>query len=175
MRKRSPQPERASATALPVTIATRQLQPLRALEMMRDPPAGCIAFPVTNSMCEPHLHCGEFAVVDTNDREPQHGEVYVIQYSNGREIVHISRRRGNGDGIVRWFAGNLAATLLSPEQKDATIKGIVSDEIASPALGAFLSLCMSDGPYNSDHLREKLVGRVVGVLALLSRAEGTPS
>jgi len=73
-------------------------QELRALTMFADVPPQHITFPVANQYAMPHLKPGEFAIVDTTDRTPQHGELYVIEYSRGslgtyREIVQVRRCR----------------------------------------------------------------------------------
>jgi hypothetical protein len=54
---------------------------LRALEVMQSAPLGCILQAVTSGDTEPHLHCGEFAIIDTTDREPIIGELYIIERS----------------------------------------------------------------------------------------------
>jgi len=51
---------------------------LRALTMYDAIPAGHIGVLVENGAFEPHLHAGEFAIVDTSDKERQVGELYVL-------------------------------------------------------------------------------------------------
>ena len=53
---------------------------IRALTMYDHVPAGCILQPVTDDDSAPHLRAGEFAIVDTTDTEPQHGEVYLVRF-----------------------------------------------------------------------------------------------
>ncbi len=54
---------------------------LRALPTLDALPTGAIAQPVADT--PPRRPApGEFAVVDTTDREPIHGELYVIRYSS---------------------------------------------------------------------------------------------
>jgi hypothetical protein len=53
---------------------------IRALTMYDHVPAGCILQPVTDGDSAPHLRAGEFAIVDTTDTEPQHGEVYLVRF-----------------------------------------------------------------------------------------------
>ncbi len=55
---------------------------LRALPTLDALPAGAIAHPVADTTAAPHLLPGDFAVVDTADREPTHGELYVIRYTS---------------------------------------------------------------------------------------------
>ena len=66
----------------------------RAFELMDALPAGCIAFPVVNHDSGQHLRPGEFAVVDTADKEPRHLDVYVIQWNGGRRNVCQARKAG---------------------------------------------------------------------------------
>src|SRR5580704_9566386 len=51
---------------------------LRALTVFDRLPAKHVTFLTSEDGAEPHLCKGEFAVVDTTNREPQHGELYVI-------------------------------------------------------------------------------------------------
>jgi hypothetical protein len=53
---------------------------IRALTMYNHIPAGCILQPVADNDSAPHLRAGEFAIVDTTDTEPQHGEVYLVRF-----------------------------------------------------------------------------------------------
>ena len=89
---------------------------LRALTPFKRLPVDHKTFKVTRDGAEPHLNVGEFAVVDTTDREPQHGELYLIQWSGGsREIVHVKWRhqnvkapgRSNFEPALVWYVGDL--------------------------------------------------------------------
>jgi hypothetical protein len=137
----------------------------RALELMSVLPAGCIAFPVVDGWSAPHLKPGEFAVVDTNDREPANGELYVITWSPGtdhekREITQITGRmmvvcdpqtHEPLPPAIRWFAGDYVRPRGRDELQDWIAKGRV--------------LRLSEGPFRTEHLREKLVGRIIGIYA----------
>ncbi len=70
--------------ALPTPAPTQEL---RALPMFDDLPAGCILHPIVDELTTPHLKPGEFAVVDTTDRRPDLGELFVIQWIGGRRDV----------------------------------------------------------------------------------------
>jgi hypothetical protein len=122
------------------------------LEVMQSAPPGCFLQAVTSGDTEPHLHCGEFAIVDTADREPIIGELYVIEHnsplsSSGkrRRIVQVGRFAGSTlqDGSPALFVGSYA--------RDQHIPGI----------GA---VRMIDGAFSADDLRSQLIGRVIGVL-----------
>src|SRR5918912_1303741 len=80
----------------------------RAVTMCDAAPTGCILHPVTNADSEPHLHVGEFAVIDTTDRDPIHGELFLIQYqsTDRRCIVETYLRGHECDGVsfTAWWA-----------------------------------------------------------------------
>jgi hypothetical protein len=56
------------------------MQAVRALTLFDTVPGGCILHPVADDDSAPHLRAGEFAIVDTTDTEPQHGEVYLVRF-----------------------------------------------------------------------------------------------
>jgi hypothetical protein len=123
-------------------------------------PAGCILQPVTDDDSAPHLRAGEFAIVDTTDAEPQHGEVYVVRFHR----------------LVRW-----------PEQVEEVryIRQIMVKHYRGPDGETFVGFCMqclNFEPYREtgqrrpgliseiSHrsmaypvLKEDLIGRVVGI------------
>jgi hypothetical protein len=112
-------------------------------------------FRVGDDGSDPHLHEGEYAVIDTTDRELQHGELYVIQYENGRRSRHISQataERMNTTGehaepSLVWFMRDL--------------RGFRKTNDSMGGIPIFAGL--SDGPYRTERLQSKLIGRVVGV------------
>jgi hypothetical protein len=132
-------------------------------------PAQHKTFRVRDDGSDPHLHEGEYAVIDTTDRELQHGELYVIQYENGRRSRHISqaaaeRMNTTGEGAepsLVWFMRDL--------------RGFRKTNESMGGIPVFAGL--SDGPYWTEHLQSKLIGRVVGVASsplgkLLAQAAG---
>jgi hypothetical protein len=122
----------------------------RALEQMTHIPAGCALFPVMDDDSDPHLRWGEIAIVDTADREPQHGEVYVIQWSSGRRC--ITQLIGPG------FSG------FSPPEKDHWWTGALTHREYVPGHG---ELRMIDGPRSKASVRKDLIGRVIGIFESL--------
>jgi hypothetical protein len=110
-----------------------------------------MTFKVEDDGSEPHLKRGEYAVVDTTDRELQHGELYVIQHQSGnrpRRIVQVKARR------------------LSPKQQAwwcSDLRGFRPVGIPTAGSGGIPEYTgVSDGPYRAEGLIPKLVGRVVG-------------
>jgi hypothetical protein len=118
----------------------RGQSPIRALTIFESLPCGHNTLLIADDASAPHLKAGEFAVIDTTDRELQAGELYLIQYSSGRHVVQI---RSSPSG---WWASDLAGFRQTPEK----IFGV-------PVLAG-----MSDGPYTPGLLKKKLLGRVVG-------------
>ena len=131
--------------------AVSPAQEYRALELMSQIPEGCALFPVMDEKSDPHLRRGEIAVVDTADREPRHGEVYVIQWSCGRRC--ITQLIGPG------FAG------FSPPEKDHWWTGALTYRQSVPGLG---ELRMIDGPRSKSGIRKALIGRVIGIFQSLA-------
>ena len=129
-------------------MAAGATQEYRALQVMAQIPEGCTLFPVMDDNSDPHLRLGEIAVVDTTDREPQHGEVYVIQWSSGRRC--ITQLIGPG------FAG-----FVSSAKKDHWWTGALTYRQSVPGHG---EVRMIDGPRSKSGIRKALIGRVVGIL-----------
>lgn len=139
---------RKASNALPAPL------PIRALEQFDTRLAPTFkTFLVTDDGSEPHLKRGEYAVIDTTDRTPQHGELYLIQYKSGqrsRRLVCVTRDfinitgPGAPDSEV-WWCGDLRGWRQVSGFRDVKVFG-----------------GMSDGPYLADNLEAKLVGRVVG-------------
>lgn len=132
-------------------------QEFRALTPFKSLPPAHKTFLVTRDGAEPHLNVGEYAVVDTTDREIQHGELYLIQWTGGarlRQIVHVRAEREKlGAGRKRkliWWVGDLRGFR----------------KIGDVGMGGSpVFVGVSDGPYLTDYLRSKLIGRIVGFAA----------
>ncbi|MFC7700929.1 hypothetical protein ACFQX9_30135 [Bradyrhizobium sp. GCM10028915] len=133
----------------------------RALMVFDQVPASCILQLVGNSESAPHLRPGEFAVVDTSDTDPQHGELYLIRWmSGGTDIVQAFCRPGFNSEIghyIGWWTRSLRRRDYDQE---------VAKAARAAAPGAILSIprgCMVDGPRREEQFRQALVGRVVGI------------
>lgn len=124
--------------------------PIRALEVFARPPFNCILHHVRDTLHEPHIHDGEWAVIDPKDRRAQSGELFLIEWLNAREpdnraVMQAKLRHYNGvmhdDGQMgpgwRW-----TITILNKR---------------APVL-------LSTGPFGSvADLESMIVGRVIGV------------
>ncbi len=110
-----------------------------------------LVFEVTGHEAEPHLKAGDFAVIDTDDREPIHGEMYLIEFAGGqRTICEVVQRHGHyGKGGVyeagyRWWL-----------QWRVNVWKLSGEVDYRPTF--------ADGPYATEHVMEKIVGKVVGI------------
>lgn len=132
---------------------------IRALEIMSSIPAGCITHFVCDEDCEPHIHLGECAIIDTNDTEPQSGEVYLIRWASGATSIKQLFSRpftsaDHGERIGFWTRClNFVPYNPSPSRKSET--GI-------PVIGR---RSYADGPRLAETIRKALLGRGVGVYA----------
>lgn len=136
--------------ALPAPVPSGEY---RALTLYDAAPEGCIIFPVRDHGSDPHLRFGEYGVVDTTDREPINGELYLIEWNSGRrEFVQAWARQHQCDGrhFIGWWVGDLNR----PRSYGAAMTALRAG-----------TLTTCDGPYTPEHLIEKIVGRVVGVVA----------
>ena len=83
----------------------------RALMVYDHVPAGCTLQLVGDEESAPHLRPGEFAVVDTEDTEPQNGELYLIRWmSGGTSIVQAFCLPGFNSDIgdyIGWWTRSL--------------------------------------------------------------------
>jgi len=129
--------------------------PLRALMHFEALPEAHKTFKAPDDCCGAHLREGEFAVIDTTDRELQHGELYLIQYRTGERQRRIVQTRRSFEQITRppsptqevWWTCDLSG--FRPTG-------------GSTHGGIPLFTGLSDGPYEPDGLRSQIAGRVVG-------------
>jgi len=133
-------------------ISLKPAPEYRALKVFDKLPPGCWLLAVPNDDSHPHLRCAEFAVVDTNDREPARGELFVIRYNGGtpRErlaIVMLFARecQYSSSKFTGWWSGSLCERQRLP---DGTPSRYV------------------DGPLLVDAMRERRVIGVWGPVAL---------
>ena len=143
------------------------MKELRALTMFDHVPAGCILQPVTNDDSAPHIRAGEFAVIDTADTAPQHGEVYLIRWLNGQTSVMqlISRPFNNPEKgtLIGWWT----RCLNFEPYDDALAKARRRSPGAIPVISRRSYV---DGPRLADVIRQSLIGRVIGVFEAASHS-----
>ncbi|WP_298090043.1 S24/S26 family peptidase [uncultured Sphingomonas sp.] len=137
--------------------STPQQPGLRSFIIYDDLPAGCIAFQVPDDSSAPHLHAGEFVVIDPADRDPAEGELFAITWKSNIQqdwqIVQMDLREGRygRNGMMRndtmWFVGAPAPQAMM--------------SLAGRPVGPALRRC--SGPYDDDYLRDIAHGRIIGL------------
>jgi hypothetical protein len=125
----------------------------RALTQFEKLPPDHATFLVDDDGSEPHLQNGEYAVIDTSDREPAHGEIYLIQFSehSRRYIKQLKHDYVNITGpeaepsLVWWVC---------------ELRGFRKTHERSHGVPIFAGL--SEGPYQTANVGKILIGRIVG-------------
>ena len=131
---------------------TAQQADLRAYIVLPRMPEGCVSHVIPDSRAEPHFHVGDIAIVDPDNRTPDHGDMFLIEWSNGgRQVVEI-RRFPKPEAIVGWN-GVDEYWRLHWKAALTSIDG-----------GKSKVVDWGDGPYSTAHLAPKIVGCVVGIL-----------
>lgn len=145
----------------PTDIAEKHLPRPTPLAEVVECPEGMGEHYVEDTAAYPLVRPGETVVYDPSRREPTDGALCVLQYDGGSRAVLLANRRSpNNRGEIHWFADPVNRP-SSREVMDRQIKN-----------GAIGMLHASDGPYREEHLREKIVGTVVGIL--VPRGSGLP-
>lgn len=153
----------ANGEAMPEAIRKPEYRALMMFDTLSD---GCISFMCMDEYSLPHIRPGEFVVVDTNDRTPRDGEVYVIQWDGGRRNIcqaQISRgaiAKGADERLwvvhsLKNIAGRAAINEWIEQATAITARTGVVQQLPGWA----------DGWFNDDHLESKLVGCVIGIYA----------
>ena len=142
---------------------------LRALMVFPTLPPGHMTFLVPDDRFAPHLRPGKFAVVDLSDRQPERGELFLISYISPRDpsgfAYHLCQMHSRPmflrpDGMLSRESspGAIPETVWTaahwlPPSEPAEYARLVRER----RLGS------CEGPFSTEHVAEKLVGRVVGV------------
>jgi hypothetical protein len=131
---------------------------LRAFDVMTSIAPGHAMVLVTSDHSEPHFHAGEFAVIDTTDREIRWGNAYAVNQRGGPAIWAIHdepperrARRQHPERACAWLHPLLRH---APSEIDRLL-----DLGRMPRYG----LRMSDGPIHLDYLQGLILGHVVGI------------
>jgi hypothetical protein len=127
---------------------------IRALTMFDHIPAGCVLHPVPDDDSAPHLRAGEFAIVDTTDTEPQHGEVYLVRFHRvGEEVRYIQQI------MVRHHRGRDGETFIGFWMQCLNFEPYVEAVQRTPGHMPIVSHRSMAWPV----LKEAVIGRVVGI------------
>lgn len=161
-------PTAANATPLPAVCPFEHQPEMRALMILPSIPPGHLTYLVKDNAFYPHLREGEFAVVDLSDRQPAPGELFVIAYESAfalhRKAYHLCQLR-------RRNAWRLNGVLYNRPQDGADLvddwtachQVLPRNQEEFDQMLRSGRLSASEGPFLTDHLASKLVGRVVGV------------
>lgn len=133
--------------------AVVEQKPIRALQLFERLPAGHMTFLVTEGGAEPHLRVGEYAVIDCTDRNPQHGELYLIQSNYGERRRYLQQ-------ASRCFMVISSSGLPEKVWWLRDMRGWRQTDVMADGVPIFSGL--SDGPMKKKGLRKKIAGRVVG-------------
>jgi hypothetical protein len=127
----------------------------RALTPFESLPPNHRTFMVDDDGSEPHLHRGEYAVVDTSDQEPAHGELYLIK----------SRSPVSDVSYIKQITSS-QCNITGPGAADSQVWWICDlrgfRETNERIHGVRLMAGLSDGPYETESLKSVVIGRVVG-------------
>ncbi|WP_126173464.1 hypothetical protein [Altericroceibacterium xinjiangense] len=116
---------------------------LRSFIVYDEMPKGFITHEQAGDQNSPHMREGEFAVIDTSDRHPMQGEMFLVQWMNGNRSIMTTEII---DGWPGWVFSTCRGEMMcnldgSPDRRVRWV----------------------DGPYKLVHAMEKIVGRVVGI------------
>ncbi len=131
------------------------------LNVYRTLPPHCIAFEVTDRHSLPFIEPGEVVVVDTEDRTPRVGDIYVIEWNGGsRNLCQARHSRWQKEGHPTvWNVGSMRTT--SPYEFGEWLEKAKADQargVVPVWTGGW-----TEGPFDIDHLESKLVGAVIGL------------
>lgn len=138
-----------NALVTPAVVPTIEAPSLRLFASV---PRDFIAHAQPNDNCAPLLRKGEIAIVtDQYFLYPESGGWYLVEFSNGKN--HLQRERPRSRSIM----------LVSSRVRKST--GGTEWWVREPHPMAGGIPYMSDGPYDFNHLAERILGRVVGIYA----------
>lgn len=127
---------------------------LRALMLFDRPRPGHASFSVQDDGSVPHLREGEYAIVDLRDREPQHGEIYLIEFGGFSRNRYLKQMQSDMLNITGPGAEPSPVWWLSDLRGFRKTNGVVH--------GVHLFAGLSDGPYTTEDVQSYALGRVVG-------------
>ncbi|NRF12611.1 S24 family peptidase [Agrobacterium pusense] len=135
------------------------------LNIYRTLPPHCIAFEVADRHSLPFIAPGEVVVIDTEDRTPRVGDIYVIEWTGGRRNVcqarHSAAAWQKAGSDPRWHVGSMRTT--TPAEFEDWVAA--ANEAIGKGKGMVPQWCggWAEGPFTLYHLESKLVGAVVGL------------
>jgi hypothetical protein len=132
--------------------APAQQPGLRSFIVCDKLPEGCLAHLVTDSCAAPHLRPGDIAIIDPDDREPFHGELFLMNRKDGSRWVAATEFFPRPERIVGYDGTTTYWNVIYQN----SVFGL---DGRSRSTGRWF-----DGPYREANLLPNLVGKVVGIL-----------
>lgn len=150
----------------------------RLFPVLETVPDGCITHFVADNAHYPHLRAGDWAVVDTANREIESGAVFLLDQMRCKTLWQINqvgpewaKQIPQKDERVYWLNPLNKKTFEEALRESQYGDCPTVDTPLGPA--PILDTYLSDGPIRESGLRESIVGRVVGVYQ--SPVEETPA
>ena len=127
----------------------------RAFPVYETIPPGCTPWFVPNDRFEPHIHRREQVLINTNDREAEHGEFFPIAQELGPELWQVCIDKVKAVVCVRPLNNNIPPGGIEELIKKTKLRR--RGEIP------FLPVHMSDGPLKLEYLPKMILGRAIGI------------
>lgn len=123
---------------------------LRSFIIYDELPDGCFALEVDDWQTAPHIRCGEFVVVDSNDVNPVAGELFVCAFSTF--YPDEKRLRVMEVSNCHYLPGRFLLSEVQPQRLFA-LDGTPGETVK-----------FMDGPYPPEYLSGQLFrGKVIGI------------
>ncbi|MGH1592397.1 hypothetical protein ACRBEV_33300 (plasmid) [Methylobacterium phyllosphaerae] len=127
----------------------------KRLPEMAQCPEGMGEHVVSDASMYPLIRPGETVVYDPSQRDPEKVAAFVLEWSSGaRAVLETNFRQSGSTGEAYWWVDPVNRPVDDAAFERRIGRGTLNT-----------MLFTSDGPYTEGHLRERIVGRVVGVLA----------
>lgn len=141
-----------NVTPIPANGNPRPQQPdLRSFIVMDQLPPSCVSYEVESNEVTPHLRTGDFAVIDTSDREPVNGELYLIEWQSGRRQLVEVRRFARPECLAGWDGVTEYWSFCWWK----SVHDLRGNDVDMPR--------WQDGPYRTECATSRIVGQVVGI------------
>jgi hypothetical protein len=131
-----------------------------------EPMKKTILVPISDDGWAPEYRCGEFAVVEVSNREPEDGAMTCIRLDSG-DLKMARLRCWNKSQVETICDRDEEATYWSMVYGRSPTFGWCQDDDCFTREGHWQ---FSDGPADDEYLRSKIIGRVIGVLGANDRA-----
>lgn len=124
------------------------------------------AVPVQDDAFAPRLRCGEFAIIDTSNREPEEDAIVFVEGpeldSTYSAIVQLKAHKGSGVIDRPGRVGPYWWQVFGLQRVTGSAEAVENLEVKHGFTRGFIP--MADGPLCDAFMREYVVGRVVGVM-----------